>query len=389
MASKPLTVANVRTARPGDVLRDETIPGLHLRVFSTKAVYYLSYRSPALTKPNGKPVQRRLRLGHGNVLTIPQSRSLAARALLDVANGVDPAVPKRHRAVMKTIDGLFELAMLYHWSAAKYVESGWAKQVRKIYERDIKPTYGTRAAADPCDDVEEWHATFIDRPYLGNRALAILSTILSLGEKAKYGRLRTLNSNPCGAVTKHPEKKRAVYATPEQLSAIGPLLIKYAETRPAAVAFIYLLLFSGSRPSAIERATPDQLTRLSHGGQIWGTLHGFTGKTDDEVVWLPPQAMAVIDSLPKSDTITGIKMPTKFWRGLREEAGCESIRMRDLRRTFATLGMSRGQAMAVISKVLNHKTTQTTDIYAKVYDGEKIGVVGAIADHMEGLLKAG
>jgi integrase len=115
-------------------------------------------------------------------------------------------------------------------------------------------------------------------------------------------------------------------------------------------------------------------------------LKGFQGKTADEVVWLPPQAMAVIRRLPKAATLTGIKMPHKFWYKVRKEAGCEHIRLRDLRRTFATVGMSHGQAMAVISEVLNHKTTQTTKVYAKLTDDKKRNVAGAIATSMEGLL---
>lgn len=327
-----------------------------------------------------------MKLGHGNVLGISEARRLAARTLLAVANGTDPAMPKRHQP-SKTLNDLFDLAHKLHWSQERFVKSRWSEQVRKIYDRTIKKHFGGRPAADPLDDVEVWHAGYKDRPYEGNRALAVLSTMCSLGEKAAYGRLRSLNSNPCSTVTKHPEAKRGVYATPQQIATLGPLLIKYAETRPRAVAFIYLLLFSGSRPSAIERATRGQLTELEQNGQVWGLLKGFRGKTADEVVWLPPQAMAVIRGLPKAETITGIKMPKKFWHRIRKEAGCENVRLRDLRRTFATVGMSRGQAMATISEVLNHKTTQTTKIYAKLMDDKKRAVAGEIASSMEGLLR--
>lgn len=384
--SKPLTVANIRTAKPGDILRDADLAGLHLRVFPGKAVYYLYYRSPTERKPSGKPVERRSRLGTTASATLPEIRALARRALADVAAGHDPAVAKRQRATEPTFDALFDLACKYHWSAEKYVQSGWAKQVRKIYERDIKPTFGGRRVSDPLDDVEDWHATYADRPFLGNRALAILSTMLSLAESKKYGRLRPLNSNPCHAVKKHAEPERDVFATPEQIAAVGPLIIKYAAQYPRQAAFLYLLIYSGSRPSAIARATWDQLTEVKINGQPWGLLRP-PGKTGRDDIWLPPQAMAVINKLPRTTgTITGVQTARKLWTAVRTEAGCPKLRMRDWRRTFATVGMSGGQAMAQISEALNHKTTQTTKRYAKLMDQAKQGVVGQIANDLERLL---
>lgn len=398
--AKPLSVAAMRSALPGDILRDADIPGLHLRVFPGKSVYYVHYRSPTERKPNGKPVERRFKLGDANVLSLPEARRLGQRTLSAVAEGRDPAGEKRTHESQPTINDLFERVHAGytnedgrfvdgHWADERYVRSGWGKQVRKMYNRDIKKRFGGRLANDPLDDVEDWHDAYKSRPYLGNRALAILSTMLNLGETKKYGRLRPLNSNPCTAVTKHPEPKRGVFATPANISAIGPLLIKYADENPRGIAFLYMLLFSGSRPSAIERATHEQLTRIKSNGQVWGILRGFQGKTADEVVYLPPQAMAAIDKLPRvaGRPIAG-NMPHDLWYAIRKEANCEHIRMRDLRRSFATLGMSRGQAMSVISKLFNHKTTQTTDIYAKLYDEQKIEVAGAIADSMEELLRA-
>lgn len=388
MPAKPLTVANIRSAKPGDILRDADLAGLHLRVFPGKAVYYLYYRSPTERKPNQRPVERRLRLGTAASTTLPEIRRLAASCLAEVAKGHDPVVAKRQRATEPTFDALFDLACKYHWSAEKYVQSGWAKQVRKIYERDIKPTFGGRRASDPLDDVEDWHATYADRPFLGNRALAILSTMLSLAEGKKYGRLRALNSNPCHALKKHPEPERDVYATPEQIAAVGPLIIKYAGRYPAQAAFLYLLIYSGSRPSAIARATWDQLTEVKINGQPWGLLRP-PGKTGRDDIWLPPQAMAVVNKLPRTTgTITGVQTARKLWTAVRTEAGCPKLRMRDWRRTFATVGMSGGRAMAQISEALNHKTTQTTKRYAKLMDQAKQGVVGQIADDLEQLLGA-
>lgn len=387
--SKPLTVANIRRAKPGDVLRDAEVHGLHLRVFPTTAVYYLHYRSPTERKPSGKPVERRRKLGPASALSLPEIRALARSCVAQVAAGQDPSLTKRLRAAEPTIDDLFKLVLAGYWSAARFIRSGWKRQVETVYEHDIKPTFGGRRASDPLNDVEDWHAAFKTRKRKGNLALAILSRMLNLAESNKYGRLRPLNSNPCSTVTRHPEGKRGRFASHTEITKVGALLEKYAGMYPAAVAFMYILIFSGSRPRAIERATWDQLTEIYTGGQLWGILK-FQGKTGAEVVYLPPQAMAVIRKLPRvtGGTITGMGLPVKMWRRIRREAGCPDLWMRDWRRTFATVGLSSGEAMSRISELLNHKSTQTTKRYALLADDAKRAVAGNIAASLDGLLRA-
>ena len=391
--SKPLTVANIRRAEPGDILRDADVPGLHLRVFPTKSVYYLHYRSPVERKPSGKPVERRLRLAPAEALSLPEIRARARSCLAEVAQGRDPAVTKRQNAAIPTISAFFELTYGTYWSSERFIRSGWTRQVRNFYDLHIHPRFGGRQITDEFNDLEEWHESFIKgkkpKPNTGNRALAVLSKLLNLSETKRYGRLRPLNSNPCSTIAKHPEPKRKVYASPEQISRIGPLLRKYAARYPRGVAFLYLLIYSGPRPSAIARAMPEQLTRMSIDGQVYGVLR-LPGKNPDEPdeVWLPPQAMAVLDALPRTEggTLLGTGPPKKLWHRIRKEAGCPELWMRDWRRTFATAGMSGGQQMAQISELLNHKTTQTTKIYAKLMDGAKQKAVGQIADGLEMLL---
>lgn len=401
MAVNPLTVANIRRAQPGDILRDAEVHGLHLRVFPTKAVYSLHYRSPKERKPNGKPVERRLRLGPASAMSLPEIRAEARRALAEVAKGNDPALSKRQHTAIPTIDAFFETAHKGYWSAERYKLSGWSAQVRRFYEHDIRPTFGGRPITDSLDDLEEWHESFAKltrnwRPNTGNRALAILSTLLNLAETARYKRLRPLNSNPCTAITRHPERKRRRFATADELIKLGKLLIKYAAAHPREVAFIYILLYSGSRPRAVERAEWSQLSTFEVEGVRYGVLrqHGKTTDTtgDEDAIFIPPQGMAAIDRLPRtSGTITGVRLQgavRDFWHMLRTEAGCPDLWLRDFRRTFATVGMSGGQAMSLISELLNHKTTQTTKTYALLMDDAKQKAASEIAGRLETLLSA-
>jgi integrase len=194
-------------------------------------------------------------------------------------------------------------------------------------------------------------------------------------------------------VKKFKERSRKRYATTEEIQTIARLLEEEIDVHPAGVAFLYILMFSGSRPRAIERATWDQLKEFEIEGKPYGILT-FSGKTtektgDEEKVVLPPLAMEAIQRLPrvKGYTITGIKMPRRLWRRVKEKAGCDDLWARDWRRTFATVGMTSGVDIGTIGELLNHRSTETTKIYAKVMEGHKFNAANKIANAMAELMK--
>src|SRR5258708_40351999 len=111
---------------------------------------------------------------------------------------------------------------------------------------------------------------------------------------------RDTGSNPCQHVERFREVKRRRFATPAEIAKIGPVLDRFAENleHVTGVAFLYILMFSGARPSEIERAKPSQLERIEKDGVAYGVLR-VDGKTGPRNVFLPPQAMRVIDKLPE------------------------------------------------------------------------------------------
>lgn len=285
-----------------------------------------------------------------------------------------------------TVKQLYRKVYAEHWNTARYVKSGWAYQVETIYKTHIKRVFGREKLSTVTRlRVKNWHRKYLDsNPTAGNRALAVLSKMFMFAEEQE---LRPQNTNPCTFVKSHEEKSRTRYATNEEIKKIDVILQREAAKRPKAVAFLYLLMYTGARPSAIARATWNQLKVLDVNGETIGLLD-YAGKGDDEQLILPPQVMKIIESLPKKgEKIVGINMPTDLWAKVRREAGCEDLWARDLRRTFATVGLSTGVPIGQIGKVLNHKQTQTTEIYAKLIDSKKISTALHIATEVEKLAK--
>lgn len=379
-----MTAEEMKNLAPSGSLWDAQVKGLHLRASEAGyKAFYLYYRTKT-----GQ--QRRPKLGALGDVTLSDARK-RARILLDrVAVGEDPKGEWEERKAELTVDELFEHTWQAHWAAERYQTSGWAYEVRRLYETRLQKDFGALGLSEMTPTrIREWHKKG-DAPTSTNRALAVLSKLFHYAEEKEW---RPQNSNPCHLVKNHPEKKRRRYATEDEIRRIVPLFDKYAKSSPHGVAFLILLMWTGARPRSIERARWDQLQEFVIDDKDYGILT-FFGKSSsktgqDEKVILPPQAMKAINRLPRieGETITGIKTPVKLWRKIRVEAGCMDLWARDWRRTFATVGLSDGVDIGTIGGLLNHHSDSTTKVYAKVMDTRKLKAVTQIANRLQAVIQ--
>lgn len=361
-----MTAQEIENVKPGRVLWDvgseQSVKGLHIRAFpSGRKVFYLYYRS-------AKGDQRKPKLGDYGVLSISDAREIASAMLIDVAKGFDPSVNRRQAKGELTVDELFKKTWAGHWSAEQFQKSRHAKEVERNYENHVKYRFGAKRLSEiTAADVREWHAGFKATPYAGNRSLSVLSTMFEFAERMEW---RLQNTNPCRLVKPHEERKRERYATTSEMAALGQSLSSRASAFPQEVAFLYLLIYTGSRPSAIERATWADLKD--------GVLE-IDGKTGREKIHLPPQALDILATLPQNPGPIAGRFPRKLWEEIRLEAGCKDLWARDWRRTFATVALSSGHNPTVIGELLNHASAQTDKIYAKLMSDARASVAAATA----------
>ena len=238
-------------------------------------------------------------------------------------------------------------------------------EVDRIIRKDILPEFGYQDAAilSP-ETVEEWHAHLGKRgPFVANRALAYLSAAYNLGEKRRW---LPAGVNPCRAVARFQEPSRHRFGTPEELARLkGVLASEWAE-RPGECTFILCLLLTGARPSELLRANVQQYRKIAQGGML--VVPSKTGK--DRVIFLPPDAVQALDALHRdTDALCLIRrMPHRWWEHVRKAADLGDLRMRDLRRTFATTALQQGVPLAVVGELLGHSDLEITRIYARVLD---------------------
>ncbi len=342
-----MTSAEIKASRPGTVIRDDVVTGLHLRAFDNRKSFYLWFRTKA-----GQ--ERKPKLGDFGVLTVAQARDMARAILAEVAAGRDPVAERRAVREAPTVADLCDRYLGEH---AKTKKSGtkdeaWISQY-------VLPRLGRKKIADVAyDDAAGLHKSMAHVPYLANRVQALLSKMFNLAERWGY---RPAHSNPCRHVARYKEAKRERYMARGEAQAVAEALARHEERHPQAVAFLYLLILTGARCGEIAMARWDWLD-----GNV---LRLPDSKTGAKPVFLPPQALAVVEKLPRtSGTICGIKSPRALWDKVRHEAGCPDLRLHDLRHSFASAALAAGLSLSQIGELLGHRSTQTTKRYAHLMD---------------------
>lgn len=191
-----ITKEKVERLPAGSMLWDEDLHGFGVRRQRGKPVYFVKLRI------DGK--QRWLTIGkHGSPWTAQTARKEAHRLIGSVHGGSDPATVRDRKRDEPTVSKVLDRYLKEY--VAVHNKASTAGEIKKHVEKDLKPEFGTfRIGSLGRSDIVRWHATYSDRPYYGNRALAYLRKALSLA--SKDWELRP--DNPALGVKMFPEPKR-------------------------------------------------------------------------------------------------------------------------------------------------------------------------------------
>lgn len=362
---------NIRRAQVGDVLRDDTVAGLHLRVLGKRSSYYLYYRTR-----DGK--ERRPKLGDHPAMSLAKARTAAKKILGDVAAGSDPAGEWRAARQERSVKDLCERYMEDRGSRRKS-----KKEKQRMIDKYVLPAMGAmRVPEVGYEHIAAVHTSMGATPYQANRVLALLSTLFNYAEVLTW---RAQNSNPCRGVERYRERKRKRYMQGDEAVKIAGLLEKYKAKYPRAVLFIYLLILTGARPDEVARFAANQ----RQGDKILLDDHKTDGHGEPRAVHLPPQAVSLLDALanPKDGTLVGVKSPKHLWVKLRVEAGCPDLRLYDLRHTFASAALAAGYTLNQIGELLGHSSTQTTKRYTHLIDEMAAAAASNTADYLTAMMQ--
>jgi integrase len=275
---------------------------------------------------------------------------------------------------------------------------------------------GTKKVADiRHSDIERLHHRVAKTaPYRANRTVAVLSKMFALAVKWE---LRT--DNPVKGIERAPEEKRERFLTPAEIGRLAEVLLTHRER--VTCNAIRLLLLTGARrgemlaarwdefdlaggvwlkPSAhtkqkrahrVPLSAPALLLltemraeaekEIRRGGKAEFVFAGADGRplSEPKRAWLAICRLAgLAHEVPKLDAK---KRPMKNAKGEPILVWLSTVRLHDLRHTYASILASAGLSLPVIGALLGHTQTATTQRYAHLMDDplraatERVGAI--------------
>lgn len=388
------------------IIYDADMPGFGIRLTPAGA------RSFALNYVVDRR-ERRLTIGRFPTWSSTAAREEARALKRKIDLGIDPLEETASRTEAAVADRKAPtIADLFERYAAEHLPNKSPRAAaddRGMWRDYILPELGRqKVAAVSHEDVDRLHAKIgAAKPVRANRTIEVLRKGLNLSIRWGWR-----PDNPASGVRRNREKKRERYLTPKEILRLTAALSRHPE-RTSADAILFLLL-TGARRSEALAATWDQFD-LDQG--VWVKPFAQTKQRKSHRVPLSSPAVALLRRrlsetsspyvFPGSDPQRPLTDVKRSWlavcvsAGLAEQVGREdgsgdrfsgqdsdagtsvwrpTVRLHDLRHTYASVLASRGLSLPVIGALLGHTQPQTTARYAHLLDDPLRAATESAAD---------
>jgi integrase len=433
MASQKLTDKLVKeTPLPhtgsGKILYDDSIAGFGLRVTPAGAQSFIfNYRVRRTHRERRYTIGDAGRWEDGHwkkgAWTVARARERARELARLVDAGGDPMGELHESRAAPTVD---ELADRY------LAEHAVGKRPRSKYEDDsllrqwIRPELGSHKVADvEHADLEKLHrkVTQAGTPVRANRTLALASKLFACAVEWK---LRL--DNPARGVRRNREHARTRYLSQPELARLMAALAEHPSRDGANV--IRLLALTGARRAEILRS---EWSHFDFGRGEWVKPAEITKSNREHRVPLSAAAKALLVDM-KAEAERGdeealriertapqerhtkrrqimlnaaakararkrspflfpggadgapLMNVRRVWEDVCKTAELESLRLHDLRHSFASYLVSSGLNLPIVGALLGHSQAQTTMRYAHLVDSalrqgvDRVGSIVAAAE---------
>lgn len=276
---------------------------------------------------------------------------------------------------------------------------GWKQETRDSYRRHLSgsllPAFGhLRASAMTQHDVADWfHVRGRTAPGGANRALTCLRMILRTGDR--WGRFGDGWQDPTVGIVRFKDGRPGRVLSSAELSRLLGVLHDPKLRRLPSVVAIELILLTGCRPREVFGLRWDAWQR-GPGASSEKLLLEDT-KTGPREVVLSRRAGAILrerkqrqygprDCPPSPYVFPSPNDPDRpqrgydrVWKTIRDRAELPpSLRLYDLRHSYASHAMMAGGSLASVGALLGHADAKSTERYVHTGEGELRRTAAAI-----------
>ncbi len=404
MTGEKITKRSVDSLRPRDrdyVHWDGLLTGFGVRVRATGGKSFVAaYRLGGRNTPF-----RRVTIGAVGTIEVGKAREEAKRIIGGARLGQDRAAEKaKQRAEMNVA----KVCDLYLAEGCETKKPSTLATDRGRIERHIKPLLGNRLIGEVTRadierfmrDVAKGKTAADVKTGLHGRAIieggkgTATRTVGLLGGIFSFAVSRHMRSdNPVRGVRRYPDKKGETFLSPADMAKLGEALSASEKSgaNPAAIAIIRLLAFTGARKNEIVALRWSEVD-LGRGRICLGD-----SKTGAKAFPIGAPAIEVLAGLarfdhtpfvfPASSGSASFQGTEKVWRKVRVAAGFPSLRLHDLRHSFASAGLARGDTLPIIAAILGHLDVKTTSRYAHLAEDPVRHAADAIARTVQSAFK--
>lgn len=280
------------------------------------------------------------------------------------------------------------------WSedGARHLKPSTVKSYKSIIKTCILPRLGKRLIKDlNLDDVKTFHKALAKTPTQANRAVAVLSALITLAIDAGWREF----ANPCRRFTRpseKPKKRTFSIGELEQLEKTLQSLVKAKRLDETIADLVRFIALSGLRSGEALALTWDAVD------MSWNIMRFHDHKTDKGgtqpkmlplnthlgAILVRRRAKKTGDFVFPSPVTNGLfKGMGKCWGRIRKQAAFvskdgESLTLHDLRRTFRSQVAELGFDDSVGETLLGHSLGKVKDTYIRYTPGGRIGTASQV-----------
>lgn len=233
-----------------------------------------------------------------------------------------------------------------------------------VFRCHLAPTFGETLVQDiERKAIEKWFGQMAHAKGSANQGLVLLSVMMQQCEAWGY---RLKNTNPCRKFKRYKGAEVERYLSDNELQRLWQALNRLEGKYAIAVMAIRLLIYTGCRTSEVRL--------LRWVDYRCGHWHLSDSKTGEKVVYLntcvrrylrewQSNSPYVFHGKTQAEPLSQGAL-SRVWKIVCQEAELESVRLHDLRHTYASVAIQSKVSLLVLSRLLGHAQSETTLKYA-------------------------